>query len=306
MICLGTLNFGTALDAAEVFRILDRFVERGGVAVDSANCYHSWAGSGDESELTIGAWHRRARARDRIFLATKVGARPSAPGKPDSEGLSPEVIRSAVEASLRRLDTDRVDVCFAHLQDDSVPQGEMLGAFEALVRAGKVRAVGFSNHSVESVRSARDIAARNGWTPVTWLQQRHTYLQPIPGSSFGPQIALTAEMARYARTLPDLKLQGYSPLLSGAYTRSDKEFWPHYKHPGNAKRFSALHKVAGDLGVSPNHVVLAWMMASDPVVRPVIGVSSVDQLDDCLGASDLVLDDEHLRCLDAADGGRWP
>ncbi len=292
MICLGTMNFGTATARAAAFRILDVFTERGGRALDTANCYASWDGTGDESELTIGAWLRARGGRDRIRLATKVGGRPVPGGAlMDFEGLAPAAVRSAVEDSLRRLGTDHVDVCFAHLMDPAVPLADTLGAFEELVEAGKVREIGLSNQDLASLRSAG--------TRITWLQQRHSYLQPFPGAPFGPQQLLTPEMAAYARET-GLSVQGYSPLLSGAYTRTDRAFWPHYDHPGTEPRLAALRKVAGDLGASANQVVLAWMLAGTPAVEPVIGVSSEAQLAECLGAGELVLSDEHLRCLEAA------
>lgn len=297
VICLGTMNFGTTLGQYEAFRILDRYTDAGGTRVDTANCYASWAGTGDESESMIGSWLRSRHARDRIRLASKVGARPPLPGDVTFEGLSATTVCAAAEESLRRLGTDHLDVYFAHLIDDSVPLEETLGAFEQLVAAGKVLEVGLSNQSVDSVRRARSIADVRAWTPVTWLQQRHSYLQPLPGASFGSQIALTEEMARYAATLPDLAVQGYSPLLSGAYTRPDRQLLPHYLHSGNESRFTALREVAGDLGVSENQVVLAWMLASTPSVQPVVGVSSTAQLDECLAAARLVLSEEHRSCL---------
>ena len=293
MISLGTMNFGTTLDRADAFRILDVFTDRGGQVVDTANCYASWIGTGDESELAIGAWHRSRGRRDRIRLATKVGGRPVPGGTlMDWEGLAPPAVRAAVEDSLRRLDTDHVDVCFAHLMDPAVPLEDTLGAFEELVAEGKVREIGLSNQDLAGLRRAG--------TRVTWLQQRHSYLQPMPGASFAVQQVLTPEMAAYVRETPGLTVQGYSPLLSGAYTRPDRELWPHYHHPGTEVRLAALRKVAGDLGVSENHVVLAWMLASTPPVQPVIGVSSEAQLADCFAATELVLSDDHLRCLEAA------
>lgn len=297
MICLGTMNFGTTLGQDQALRILDRFTEAGGTRIDTANCYASWLGNGDESELMIGAWLRSRRARDRIRLASKVGARPPVSGDADFEGLSAETVRNAVEQSLRRLGTDHLDVCFAHLIDDSVPIEETLGAFEELVTAGKVLEVGLSNQTLDSVRRARSVADERAWTPATWLQQRHSYLQPLPGASFGAQAVLTEGLAGYAATVPDLIVQGYSPLLSGAYTRPDRQFFPHYQHPENEIRLAALTKVAGDLGRSKSQVVLAWMLASKPSVQPVIGVSRLDQLEDCLAATRLSLSAEHLSCL---------
>ncbi|MEU4251806.1 aldo/keto reductase [Amycolatopsis sp. NPDC026612] len=293
MICLGTMNFGTTVDRDAAFRLLDVFTERGGRAVDTANCYSSWDGTGDESELVIGAWLRERGARDRIRLATKVGGRPVPGGAlMDCEGLAPGTIRSAVEDSLRRLAVDHVDVCFAHLMDPAVPLEDTLGAFEQQVEAGKIREIGLSNQDLEPVRQAG--------TRIAWLQQRHSYLQPFPGAPFGPQRVLTPELAEYVRDTPGLQVQGYSPLLSGAYTRSDRTFWPHYDHPGAPPRLTALGKVAAELGEPENRVVLAWMLAGTPAVEPVIGVSSEAQLVDCLAATGLVLGDEHLRCLEAA------
>ncbi|MEC3975534.1 aldo/keto reductase [Amycolatopsis sp. H20-H5] len=300
MICLGTMNFGTVVGPETAFGIMDRFVDAGGVAFDTANCYASWLGTGDESELVIGEWLRRRKTRGLIRLASKVGARPAPDsGRPDGEGLAAKTIRAAATETLNRLGTDYLDIYYAHMIDTSVRLEESLGALDDLVTSGKTREVGLSNHDLDRVRQSRSITAERGWTPVTWLQQRHSYLRPQEGTSFGPQIALTPETADWAEAQPNLTLQGYSPLLSGAYTRNDREFWPHYRTSSNSSRLVALREVADQLRVSPNQVVIAWMLGSVPSVEPVVGVSSVGQLEEALAATHLVLHEDHWRRLES-------
>jgi aryl-alcohol dehydrogenase-like predicted oxidoreductase len=301
-LCLGTLFFGGAVDRTTSFALLDAFADAGGTFVDTANCYNSWQGSGDESELTVGEWLRGRPDRDSLVVATKIGGRPTTPGsRTDFEGLSASAVAHAVEESLRRLGTDRLDICYAHLRDESVELAETLGAFEDQRQRGRVDVVGLSNHTAGDVRVARDLARSNGWTPAGCVQQRHSYLQPMPGTSFGAQIALDRELADYALAEPDLLLLGYSPLLAGAYSRPDRPLLPHYLHTGTPPRLLALSRVAHQLDATLNQVVLAWMLRSTPSVIPVLGVSSLDQLKECVEAVHLELSEEHLRELAVAD-----
>ena len=300
-LCLGTMNFGSAVDKSTSFRVLDRFVEAGGTFVDTANCYASWDGTGDESETVVGEWIRSRGAREEIVLATKVGGRPDPRSRLplNAEGLSAEVVHAGAEASLRRLGVDHIDLYYAHLDDRSVPLEETLGAFAERVSDGVVRAIGFSNTPAWRVERARALAEEHGWPKVTCVQQRHTYLMPAPGVSFGLQMAATPELLDYAHAESGLVLLGYSPLLSGSYTRPDRPLLPHYEHPGTARRLTTLRGVAEEVNATPNQVVLAWMLGGTHAVLPVIGVSSVDQLDECLAAADLVLDDDVRLRLDS-------
>jgi aryl-alcohol dehydrogenase-like predicted oxidoreductase len=305
-LCLGTMFFGTRVDEATSFAILDRFAVAGGTFIDTANCYAFWieGGTGEESEPLIGRWLRRRGDRDRFVIATKVGSRPEPPAGapwPDSaEGLSAEVIRAQVQASLRRLGTDHIDLYYAHIDDPKVAQEETLGAFNDLVTAGAVRVLGCSNHTTDRLISARRTASSHGWPMYQCVQQRHTYLTPAPDADFGAQIVADDELFEYGRGEDDLTLLAYSPLLSGSYVRADRPIPPEYRHPGTADRLAALHEVADSLGATPNQVVLAWLLGGDPPVLPVIGVSSVAQLDECLRAVDLRLDEPHRYRLDAA------
>ncbi|MFC7484722.1 aldo/keto reductase [Luedemannella flava] len=172
-IAFGTIPLGSAVDQRDSFALLDRFVDAGGTMLDTANNYPFWVEgcTGDESEATIGAWlaARGGAVRDKIFLGTKVGARPVTPGDrtlDHVEGLSAGTIRAGLEASLRRLRTDRVDLYWAHVEDRSVTLDETVGAFDGLVREGKVGAVGASNLPTWRLERARALAASSGRTPV--------------------------------------------------------------------------------------------------------------------------------------------
>jgi aryl-alcohol dehydrogenase-like predicted oxidoreductase len=304
-LCLGTMHFGTTVDEQSAFAVLDRFVEAGGTFIDTANTYAFWVpgATGAESEALLGRWLTSRRVRDRVVLATKVGALPDPPGAawPEhAEGLSAKVLRTQAEASMRRLGTDRLDVYYAHIEDRRTSLEDTVAAFGSLVTEGLVRVAGASNHTAWRVTKAREIARAQGLPNFSCVQQRHTYLQPRPGADFGANPHISDELLDYAREEPDLTVLGYSVLLSGAYTRADRPLPEQYDHPGSKRRLEVLAEVANELGATPNQVVLAWLLRGDPPVLPVLGVSSVSQLDECLGALDLKLNDELRSRLDNA------
>ncbi|GII85488.1 oxidoreductase [Sphaerisporangium siamense] len=301
-IALGTIPFGTALDEAASFAILDRFAEAGGTVLDTANNYTFWVdgGTGDESETTIGRWLASRGARDRMVVSTKCGARPTLPGArtlDSAEGLSPSTVRAAVEGSLRRLGTDHVDVYWAHVEDHATPLEEQARVFGELVAEGKARHVGASNHPAWRIERARGLALSAGLTPYTHVQLRHSYLRPRPGVRLDESAHVQAgeETLGYVRA-EGLRLWTYSTLLSGAYTRADRPIPAQYDHPGTTRRLAALREVAGEIGATPNQVVIAWLLAQDIV--PIVGVSSLAQLDEMLGAREVKLDEHLLGRLD--------
>jgi aryl-alcohol dehydrogenase-like predicted oxidoreductase len=303
-LCLGTMYFGTTVDEERAFAVLDRFVEAGGTFIDTANTYSFWVdgGTGVESEELLGRWLSSRGIRDELVLATKVGALPDPPGAawPEhAEGLSREVVRWQLTASLLRLGTDHLDVYYAHIEDRRTPLHDTVATFGALVTDGLVRATGLSNHAAWRVAAAREIARAQGVPGFTAVQQRHTYLRPRPGAEFGANPHISDEMLDYARTEPDLAVLGYSVLLAGAYTRADRPLPEQYDHEDSRRRLEVLAEVAAELGATPNQVVLALLLGADPTVLPILGVSSVSQLDECLGALDLVLSDEQRKRLDA-------
>ncbi len=304
-LCLGTMLFGTAVEEKAAFAVLDRFFEAGGNFIDTANTYAFWfdGRTGQESENLLGRWMASRGTADDVVIATKVGALPEPPGAPwpqAAEGLSAAVIERQLQASLRRLGREYVDVYYSHIEDRSTPLEETAGALGDAVRRGQVRLLGASNHAAWRIERARATARALGVPGYTCVQQRYTYLRPRPGADFGVNPHASEELLDYLREEPELTLLGYSPLLSGAYTRPDRPVPEQYEHPGTAGRRAVLKEVAAELGATANQVVLAWMLAGSPTVLPIIGVSSVAQLDECLRALEVELDDEIMRRLNTA------
>lgn len=301
--------FGTAQDEHRSFEILDRFVDAGGVWIDTANCYAFWAdptGFGGRSEELIGRWlARRPGVRDRVRISTKVGCEPTEAGRfPETaEGLSAGAVKSGIEDSLRRLGTDHVELYWAHMPDPGTPLEETVAAFDDLVSAGTVGRLGCSNYPVWQVDRARRIARDHGGAGFTALQQQHTYLQPRPATRpsvshrFG---AVGDEVLHYLEHHPDMELWAYTPLLSGGYTRADKPLPQEYDHPGTVRRLAALDEIAAETGTNRNRVVLAWLTGGNPAATPIVGVSSVEQLDEAFAGVALELTGDQRERLDCA------
>ncbi|GJF28976.1 oxidoreductase [Kitasatospora sp. NE20-6] len=306
-LCLGTMPFGTRVPEDRAFAILDRFVERGGTFVDTANCYAFWedGADGGESERVIGRWLADRGLRDAIVLATKVGARPDGPGTwpATAEGLSERAVRRAVEGSLRRLGTDRIDLLYGHIEDRAVPLEETVGAFGGLVAEGSVDVLGVSNQTTWRIERARTLAERSGLAGYSCVQQQYTYLRPRPGATFGTGLHASAELLDYARTHPGLTLLAYTPLLTGAYTNPAKPVPAAFDHPDSTARLAALREIAAETGATAGQVVLAWLLGGDLPVLPVVGATSPAQLDESLDAWELVLTPEQRARLDTAQAG---
>lgn len=304
-LCLGAMFFETTVPPEDAYAVLDGYREAGGNFVDTANNYAFWAegGTGDESETLVGRWLADRRARDEVVLATKVGARPRPGGRSlaDAEGLSSQAIVGQVEGSLRRLGVDHVDLLYAHIRDGATPQEETLRAFDDLVRAGKVGAIGASNHTRDDLAEAVDISRKYGLAEYRFLQQRYSYLLPHPDADFGVQVVLDESMRVYCADQQIVPL-AYSVLLGGAYTRTDRPLPPGYRDAAHAQEhIDALHVVGRDLGVSPNTVVYAWLLAAGTV--PLMGVSTVEQLAEGLAADALTLPARSLALLETVRNG---
>jgi aryl-alcohol dehydrogenase-like predicted oxidoreductase len=210
------------------------------------------------------------------------------------------VIREQCERSLDRLGCDRLDLYFAHLDDTGTDQAETLGAFAALVGEGTVDVLGASNLTTGRLREARDLSARHGWPGYQVVQLRHSFLAPLPDVDFSPQRAIDDELLAYAGAESGLSLQGYSPLLGGAYGRPDKSLAPEYQGEHTARRLAVLHETSAALGITANQLVLAWMLAGSQPVVPVLGVSSPAQLDEAMDALAVQLDPDVVKALDLA------
>jgi aryl-alcohol dehydrogenase-like predicted oxidoreductase len=307
-IVLGAMYLGTRVSEATSMALLDRFVDQGGAWIDTANCYAFWAdpsGVGGQSERVIGRWLAdRPGARERVKISTKVRQQPTVPGRwPESaEGLSAPVIRDAIQSSLTRLRTDRVDLYWAHAEDRTVPLEDTVAAFGALVKAGLVVRLGASNHRSWAMERARRLAHDRGLAGYTALQLRYSYVQPRPGAPLpdaGHQLA-SPDSLDYVRHDQELALWAYTSLLNGGYTRPERPLPEVYEHAGTARRLAVLGEVAEQLGTTRNQVVLAWLLGGDPGISPIVGVSTAEQLDEALAARSLRLSDEQRRRLDAA------
>jgi aryl-alcohol dehydrogenase-like predicted oxidoreductase len=313
VLALGTHLFGTVTSEATSFALLDRYAEAGGTFIDTADNYAFWVNGtqGGESEELLGRWRRSRGAGEQIVIATKVGARPLAPGTSytdNAEGLSAKVIRESSERSRDRLGVARLDLLYAHIDDPTVPPGETVEAFAALVAEGTVGLLGVSNHWAWQVERARSLAATAGLPGYEVLQYQHSYLRPrtdLPGSRSpdGMPGMAGGDLLSYLRAEPQLATVAYSSLLRGGYVRPDKldaaEF-AEYDHPGTPARLAALAEVAKDAGATVNQVVLAWLIGGQIPVIPVVGASSVAQLDESLAAADLELTTQQRARLDAA------
>lgn len=311
VLALGAMLFGTYTDEDTAFAILDRYVEAGGTFIDTSNNYAYWhdGGQGGQSEELLGRWRRSRGVGDEVLIATKLGARPLAPGTSfvdNAEGLSAKAIREASERSRERLGVDKIDLLYAHIEDRGVELAETVAGFASLVAEGTVGLLGVSNHPVWRVERARAIAASAGLAGYEVLQYQHSLLRPrndmraplFPDGSLGHT---QAELRTYLRMEQGLTLVAYSPLLAGAYTRTDKPLPPDYDHPGTPKRLAVLHEVAAETGATPNQVVLAWQIGGDLPIIPLAGASSVEQLEENLAAVELELTDDQRARLDAAE-----
>ena len=171
-VALGAMMFGSTVSQKDAYECLDTFLDMGGNFIDTSNNYAHWAGTGDESETLLGQWLKERGCRDRIVLATKVGFDRHGEGA----GLRKEQIEYWIDESLRKLNTDYIDLYYAHTDDPNTPMEETLEAFHGLIQKGKVRALGASNFDTWRLAEANMTAEKNGRTPYTAMQQRFTYL----------------------------------------------------------------------------------------------------------------------------------
>lgn len=291
---LGTMYFGSKVDNKTSYDILDFYVGCGGNFLDSANKYASWVSGfqGGESETLIGKWMILKGNRDEMFVSSKVGF--SYGDIPRS--LKKEIIISECERSLKRLQTDRIDLYFAHAFDSTTPLEETMDAFYLLKKSGKIRYVGASNFYSRQLCEANTIARQQGWEGFCCLQQRHSYLESMLRANFGTQLVLTPEMQNYC-VAKNITVMAYSPLLGGVYARKERILPVQYQSAVNDFHLSKLDEVADELNVSPNAVVLAWMVQNKPSVVPLVTGSNLVQFKENMAAASIVLSDEQLKKL---------
>jgi len=304
--CLGGNTFGWTTDQKASEAVLDAYAEAGGNFIDTADVYSRWVpgNTGGESETALGTWMSARRNRHAVLIATKVMA-PMGPG-PNDTGLSRQHILAGLEASLRRLQTDYIDLYQAHWDDRDTPLEETLRAFDDLVRQGKVRYIGASNYHAWRLARALWESDKRGYA-------RYESLQPKYNLVFRDE---------YERELEPLCLeQGvgvipYSSLasgfLSGKYRRggalpSTARAAGVQKTYMNDRGFAvleAVEKVAAAAGATPAQVALSWLARRPGITAPIASATSVEQLRELLGGIDLRLDEEATATLDRASAWR--
>jgi aryl-alcohol dehydrogenase-like predicted oxidoreductase len=310
VLSLGAMLFGTATDEATSYAILDRYVEAGGTFIDTANNYAFWVNGtqGGESESLLGRWRRSRGVGDEIVIATKLAGRPLEPSwelGENIEGLSATVIRESSARSAERLGVSRLDLLYAHLQDTGVPMEETVEAFGSLVAQGDVGLLGASNHFAWRVERCRNLAAARGLAGYEVLQYHHTYLRQRADlatlrSKDGDVGLVGGDLLDYLRAEPSLAMVAYTPLLGGAYTRADKPLGPEHDHAGTPVRLKALQEVVRETGATANQVVLSWLIGGELPMIPLVGASTVAQLEESLAAVDLELTADQRARLDTA------
>ena len=311
-LCLGAMTFGRECDEELSFRLLDRFTERGGNFIDTADVY-----SRGRSEEIVGNW-LKTRDRDDIVLATKVrfGTDDPANRRPNRFGLSRKHIMAEVDASLTRLQTDYIDLYQVHMWDPVTPLEETLSTLNDLVRAGKVRYIGASNYSGGQLQKAIDIAKAHGWEPFTCLQALYNLLDR----------ELEWELLPIARD-EGLGVLPWSPLrggwLSGKYRRGMtapvagarieiaskqgwSETWERYANEFTWGVVDALFAIGEDRGKEPVQVALNWLLRQKGVTAPIIGARTMTQLESNLGATGWELTSEDINRLNAASDRPLP
>ncbi len=298
-LCLGVLYYGNRIGRDISYHLLDRYVDAGGSFFDTANIYSFWLDGfqGGESETVLGQWMVDRKNRSSMFVASKLGF-----AYQDVEmGLRADQIEAECEKSLRRLQTDVIDLYYAHVDDRTTPLEETMEAFDRLVQAGKVRYIGASNFLAWRLEKARMISRAGGWAEYCCIQQRHSYLRPKPGAGFGAQINSNDDLLDYVDS-EGVTLLAYSPLLSGAYTREDRDFPEQYLGPDSDARLAALHAVTGEMGATANQIVYAWMIQSTPPVIPLMAASNDAQMTENLGALDVNLSEAQMTRLNETSG----
>jgi aryl-alcohol dehydrogenase-like predicted oxidoreductase len=296
---LGGNVFGWTIDEASSFRVLDRAFDNGLTFIDTADIYSRWVPghTGGESETIIGRWFARSGRRDQVIIATKVGFDMGDGNK----GLSAAHIRKSVDDSLRRLQTDRIDLYQSHTDDETVPLEETLGAYGELIREGKIRYIGASNYKGARLRAALEASAIHNLPAYVSLQPQYNLMERAEFESD----LLPAVLEYGLGTIPYYALA--SGFLSGKYrAAADTE---GKARGGGVKKYlnerglavlAALDAIAAEHSSTPAAVALAWLAAQPGITAPIASATSEAQVDDLAAAANLVLSPAAVERLTAA------
>jgi aryl-alcohol dehydrogenase-like predicted oxidoreductase len=299
ILCLGGNVFGWTVDERESFRLLDAALDAGLNFIDTADVYSRWVSghAGGESETVLGKWFARSGRRSQVVLATKLGMDMGE----GSKGLSRKYMAEAVEASLRRLQTDYIDLYQAHSDDKETPLEETLSAFDTLVDQGKVRVIGASNYSGARLKEAIEISQKNNLARYECVQPNYSLVER---SAFESDLLPVVETYGIG-VIPYLSLAG--GFLTGKYRskqdaagKARGQTVEKYLNDRGFAVLAALDAVAADLHSTPARVALAWLIAKPYITAPIASATSLDQLNDLAEATRLKLPPDAIARLDAA------
>ena len=298
-LCLGTNVFGWTADEHDSFAVLDAYVAAGGNFVDTADQYAAFAPGhqGGESETIIGRWFAARRCRERVLLATKVGR------KPGLEGLKPATIRRALADSLQRLQTDYVDLLYAHADDPDTPLAETLATFGELIRAGSVRHIAASNYSAPRLAEALAVSAQDGLPRYVLLQTHYSLVERSEYENGLQQLCVR-------EGIPCVPYWGLARgFLTGKYRpQGEKVASPRakaasaYLDARGLRVLEALDAVAAAHRVSVGAIALGWLAARTGVAAPLASARTPEQLADLLAVAEVRLSATEIRLLDDASG----
>jgi aryl-alcohol dehydrogenase-like predicted oxidoreductase len=299
-LCLGGNVFGWTADEAASFAVLDALVDAGLNFIDTADVYSVWVPGhqGGESETVIGNWLKRRGRREGVVIATKVGMQMSS----ERKGLSAAHIARSAEQSLQRLQTDHIDLYFSHSDDATVPFEETLGAYQKLIAAGKIRAIGASNYSAARLREALELSRKAALPRYEVLQPHYnlyarsdyeTELEPL---CLKEQLGVITYFALASGFLSGK----YRTAADAAKSARGKGVIEKFLNPRGLKILAAIDDVGRRRRASPASVALAWQMARPSVTAPIASATTVKQLKDLVAATRLQLDAGDVEQLDAA------
>lgn len=299
-LCFGGNVFGWTVDEATAFSLLDAWLDAGFNFIDTADVYSRWVPghAGGESETMLGKWLQKSGKRSRVVLATKVG-KDMGDGK---KGLRPEYIRQAVEASLQRLQTDHIDLYQSHDDDASVPLSETLQAYAELIQAGKVRAIGASNHSAPRLLEALQTSEKLGLPryeslqPLYNLYDRAVFEKDLQPLCVEQQVGVVNFYALAAGFLTG-KYRTTADVGKSVRGQSTTD---NYLNARGLRILAELDDVAARYQATPAQVALAWQLAQPGITAPIASATSLAQLHELVGAAQMQLDDDALADLSEA------
>ena len=303
LLTFGGNVFGWTVDQAASFNLLDALLDHKLNFIDTADVYSSWVegNKGGESETIIGNWLKKTGKRDQVILATKVG-KPMGEGK---VGLSPRYIREAVEASLKRLQTDYIDLYQSHDDDADTPLAETMAAFDALMKEGKVRAVGASNYSAPRLAEALIVSKENGLARYETLQPQYNLYDRKVYEEALEKVVLDNGLGviNFYGLAAGFLTGKYRTKADAAKSKRGENVVARCLNERGLKVLAGLDQVAKKHGAQPGQVALAWQIARPGITSPIVSATSLQQLNELAQAATLKLDDADIKTLN--DASAW-